>query len=137
MDNNSLSSPIDLMTFFRGKFQFTFKGVSQVTVRDKIMSLKNSKSKDFCGLSVILIKRNIDNIISSPTKLINRCLDEGVFPNCLKITKVIPLFKKGNRDEPCNYRPISLLPVFSKVVEGIMNSQIYEYFEINNIFNDK
>ena len=137
IDDNSFSSPIDLMSSFRGKFQFTFKGVSQVTVRDEIMSLKNSKSKDFFGLSVILIKRNIDNIISPLTKLINRCLDEGVFPNCLKIAKVIPLFKKGNRDEPCNYRPISLLPVFSKVVEGIMNSQIYEYFEINNIFNDK
>ena len=67
MDDNSFSSPIDLMSSFRGKFQFTFKGVSQVTVRDTIMSLKNSKSKDFFGLSVILIKRNIDNIISPLT----------------------------------------------------------------------
>ena len=59
------------------------------------------------------------------------------FPTCLKIAEVIPFFKKGNRDEPCNYLSISLLPVFSKIVEGIMNSQIYEYFEINNIFNNK
>ena len=94
MDDNSFLS-IDLMSSFRCKFQFNFKGVSQVTVRDTIISLRNSKSKDFFGLSVILIKRNIDNIISPLSKLINWCLDEGVFPNCLKIAKVIPLFKKG------------------------------------------
>ena len=51
----------------------------------------------------------------------------------LKIAKVIPAFKKGDKENVENYRPISILPVFSKVLERIMYNRLYEYFMNNNL----
>ena len=59
-------------------------------------------------------------------------LYEAVFPEKLKITKVIPVFKKGDKENDENYRPIFILPVFSKVFQRIMYNRLYEYF-LNNI----
>ena len=55
------------------------------------------------------------------------------FPEKLKIAKVIPVFKKGEKENVENYRPIFIRPVFSKVLERIMYNLLYEYF-MNNSF---
>ena len=60
----------------------------------------------------------------------------GVFPQALKIAKVVPIFKKGDRTKVNNYRPISILPVFSKIIEKIMKNQITVYFERNFLFSE-
>ena len=63
--------------------------------------------------------------LSCPLKTIfNQIVEKGVFPNLLKIAKVIPLFKKGDNKLFTNYRPISLLPAVSKLYEKIMADQI-------------
>ena len=53
----------------------------------------------------------------------------GIFPDKLKIAKVVPIFKKGDKLNINNYRPISLLPAISKVIEKIMADQLSEFFE--------
>ena len=53
-------------------------------------------------------------------KIFKASLEEAVFPEKLKIAKVIPVFKKGDKENIENYRPISILPVFSKALERIM-----------------
>ena len=58
----------------------------------------------------------------------------GIFPNQLKIAKVVPIFKTGDDTLFTNYRPISLLPSTSKVVERIIFNQLYTYFETNKLF---
>ena len=57
-----------------------------------------------------------------------------MFPDKLKIAKVVPLCKKDDKALIENYRPVSILPAISKVIEKIMFRQIYEYFTINNLF---
>ena len=57
-----------------------------------------------------------------------RASSPGVFPSQLKIAKVIPIFKKDDNKMFNNYRPISLLPVLSKVVEKVISSQINDFF---------
>ena len=52
--------------------------------------------------------------------LINACFGLGIIPSCLKIAKIVPVFKSGDKSKVTNYRPISLLPVFSKVLEKIV-----------------
>ena len=58
----------------------------------------------------------------------------GIFPNNLKIAKVLPLFKKGDQTLMENYRPISLLPCISKVFEKVVFQQLYDYFDKENLF---
>ena len=55
-------------------------------------------------------------------------LTTGIFPNAFKLSKVIPLFKKGDASLLVNYRPISLLPPIYKVFERVIHDQMYEYF---------
>ena len=57
-----------------------------------------------------------------------------MFPDKLKIAKVVPLYKKDDKTLITNYRPVSIPPTISKVIEKIMFRQIYEYFTINNLF---
>ena len=61
--------------------------------------------------------------------MINKVLNNGIFPEKLKIAKVVPIFKKVDCALTNNYRPISLLPVISKVIEKIIYTQLSLYFE--------
>ena len=68
------------------------------------------------------------------TLIINQILYTGIFPDHLKIARVLPLFKKDDQTIFSNYRPISLLPSFSKVIEKIIFNQLYEYFDCHKYF---
>ena len=57
-------------------------------------------------------------------------------PSVLKNVKVLPIFKKGNKLDYTNYRPISIVPVISKTFEIILNRQIVKYFEDNMLFSE-
>ena len=58
---------------------------------------------------------------------------EGKFPNHLKHALVTPIYKKGNREDPCNYRPISITPALSKTFEKVLRKQMNEYLEKNQL----
>ena len=60
-------------------------------------------------------------------------LNTGIFPEQLKIAKITPIFKKGEKYILGNYRPISILPVISKVLERIMYNRIYKHVTENNL----
>ena len=64
---------------------------------------------------------------------INRVFSEGVFPNILKIAKMVPLFKKSDKSKPKNYRPISLLPQFSKILEQLIKNRLLKLLDKFNI----
>ena len=66
--------------------------------------------------------------------VINKTLLTGIFPNKLKIAKVIALFKKGDKSIIENYRPISILPSISKVFGKIIFNQLYDHFQKHNLF---
>lgn len=125
---------LDPMANMRGDYpnSFFFQPVTPATIYSTILSLKN-KSTDLSSISVIALK-HISSLISSPFAIIiNKSLEAGIFPNSMKIAKIIPIPKPG---DPCNinnYRPISILPVFSKIFEKIVHNQIYNYFERFNV----
>ena len=76
---------------------------------------------------------NTDPIEASPivtrslTFIINQSITTGIFPNAWKRARVSPIFKEGRRTDPNNYRPISVLPVVSKLIERVVFNQLYEY----------
>ena len=64
-------------------------------------------------------------------------IEKGVFPDDLKIARVTPIYKDGDSSEVRNYRPISLLPCFSKMLERIMYNRLYKYLIENNVLYSK
>ena len=68
--------------------------------------------------------------------LVNLSLSSGMFPSCLKISRVVPLFKGGDAMNISNYRPISVLNIFSKMIEKLVHKQLYEYLEVRNVLSD-
>ena len=117
-------------------FIFNFREITFNEVRDTINKLSNKKSKDIYGMNMFLIKR-IKNVLILPlTKFFNLCIREGEYPQAFKISKVIPIFKKGDKHSPNNYRPITIIPAISKIFEHLLKKQLYEYFENNKLFSN-
>lgn len=116
---------------------FNFTEVTLIEVRDIVAGLANKKAKDKFGLSVHLMKTVRELIVAPLTKLINLCFRDCVFPTVLKDAIVIPIYKKGERENVSNYRPISLLPVLSKVLEKCMAVRISKYLEENHLFSEQ
>lgn len=111
-----------------------FKPTNPDEVRAIIMNLPPKYSTGFDGIPTIVLKKVAEIICHPLAEIINACLGNGVFPDSLKISKVIPVFKKGERDDIKNYRPVSLLSIFSKIFERIIYIRLLDYFTVNNIF---
>ena len=62
-------------------------------------------------------------------------LETGTFPEALKVAKVTPIYKKGPKTDPGNYRPISVFPIIGKVFEKVVNNRLVEFLELNNILS--
>ena len=109
-----------------------------VTEREVNGILNSMKCKTSTGpddLSSKLIKPAALAIVSPLTKLINRCFETGYFPESMKIAKVLPIFKTGDINNFENNRPISLLPVISKVIERAIYNRMVSYIHPFNLLN--
>ena len=117
--------------------RFTLSTINESYILSIINKLKNKNSSGNDEISNKLLKA-IGNELSKPlTIIINQCLLTGIFPDLLKIAKVKPLFKRGDTAQLNNYRPISLLPTISKVFESVIYSQLYAYFNDNNLMSEQ
>ena len=92
---------------------FSFTLVNENDVVKHLASLRTKNSAGVDGISVKLLKKLSPALINPLTLLINQSLVTGIFPNKLKIAKVLPLFKKDDYAIMDNYRPISLLTSIS------------------------
>ena len=101
--------------------------------------LKNVEVTKAAGIDQISGKFLKDGarILAKPvSELCNLSMTLGSFPNACKIAKVKPLFKKGSKRDPSNYRPISLLPLLSKVFERVALNQTEEFLSLKKVFYD-
>ena len=69
---------------------------------------------------------------SNKSYIVNISFEMGFFPDRMKIAKVIPILKSGLKDSFTNFRPVSLLPQFSKILKKILNNRLNKFLEINN-----
>ena len=113
---------------------FHFDLINESSLNNVIYNLRNKSSPGHDGISTRLLKFLSPAITQPLTMIINQSLPTGIFPEKLKIAKVIPLYKKGDRLIMGNYRPISLLPAISKLFENVVYQQLYHYFTANNLF---
>ena len=122
---------ITIKIFFKEKIAFSsfqFNLLEQETVSKIIISINSKHSCGHDNILTILMKNICPLILSPITSILNQSLSTGIFPDKLKIAKIIPLFKKEDPHKLDNYRPISLLLAFSKIFENAVFLQLCEYF---------
>ena len=91
-----------------------FKPITPKEIIDIVDDFKSNTSSGYDEVDIFVVKKVIHVLCHPLCNIFNSSLSKGIFPEKLKIAKVIPVFKNGSSDILNNYRPISVLPVFSK-----------------------
>ena len=115
---------------------FCLKETAPDDVVKIINQLDSKKSGDIYNITPDIVKLSNQVVAQCLSIIFNRCIREGKFPDALKKAKIIPLHKGDSVLSVANYRPISLLPIFSKVFERLIYNQFVDYIEVNNILDE-
>ena len=116
-------------------YRFALSDIDEQKILKTIETLPKINTSGFDGISSKLFKKLAPTIIKPLTLLLTQVFNTGILlPNKLKVAKVMPVFKKGNPTIINNYRPISLLPVVSKVMKKILANQFSSFFESKKLF---
>ena len=110
------------------------------TTPDEIVKIINDldgkKSGDIFNISPDLVKLNAQVNSQILTIIFNQSIQEGCFPTAMKTAKILPLHKGDSVLSVGNYRPISLLPIFSKIFERLIYNRLIEFITANNILTE-
>ena len=104
-------------------------------IAKKIKKLKDNKSPGVDGIPPKLFKEIVEQISTPLAKLFNLSLEEGIVPSEWKESNITPLFKKGSRNKPENYRPVSLTSVVCKLLETLIRDHMVEFLVKHNLIN--
>ena len=118
----------------------TFMGEANLTddeLKEALRSLKPNKSPRYDNISSNVVNETSDIFFTSLMYIFNLSLQQGIFPENLKIAKVSPVYKKDEEFLLTNYRPISVLPCFSKLLERIMYNRLFKHLSENSILYKK
>ena len=113
--------------------------LSPVLQEDIITTVNNCKSKTSCdhnNIDMVIIKQVINYIAKPLAHVCSTSFEYGVLPDNMKVAKVVPLFKAGDRSVFSNYRPISLLSQFSKILEKSFNERLDKFIDKFQLLNN-
>ncbi|PNF37508.1 hypothetical protein B7P43_G14331 [Cryptotermes secundus] len=110
-----------------------FKNTTTIEIERIINSIRTKNSHGYDGITTKMLKVSTPFISSPLNYICNKSITLGIFPTRLKYSIMKPLFKKGDKRNIANYRPISLLTTFSKVFEKIIYQRLLQHIEGNNI----
>ena len=137
----SLANKIDKNNNFRkylrnaSESRLYFEPITEHKTMKIIENLKNKTSSGIDGISNQLLKSAKNVLVKPITTIVNQMIVTGIFPDNLKISKVIPLYKEKDQTLLSNYRPIALLPSISKIFEYVLLEQITNYLLDNNMLS--
>ena len=114
---------------YKNNANFFFNFVSKEDILTEIKVLDVLKVIQESDIPVKIIKANENFFAEAIYFYFNKSLENGKFPNCLKLVNITPVFKKGAPTSKNNYRPVSILPVFSKIFEMLLSRQLVEFFD--------
>jgi len=131
--NTRMTNPINYLSYsFRRPFtKMSWQYAFTYEIEKIIKSLRTKNSCGYNEISHWIIKLSAPFIISSLSYICNAVLSTGDFPSRLKYAVVKPIFKKGNKQEISNYRPISLLTSFSKIMDKLIYARILAHIDKN------
>ena len=93
-------------------------------------NLKASTSKGFDNISTKMLKQTMKEVATPLAHIVNISLSHGIFPNDMKLAKIVPIFKSGNTKLFNNFRPISILPAFSNILEKIVCNRLLHFWRL-------
>jgi len=103
--------------------------VTERELEETIHNFLGKSSLDCQEMSMDIVKKTAPNIIAPFLNIYNQSFQQGIFPDMMKSARVIPIFKSGNKTDHNNYRPISLLPQFSKILEKLFNHRLDSFLQ--------
>lgn len=116
---------------------FSCSSVDCFEVHEIILGLRSNCASGWDNITTNIVKKACPYILQPLTHLINLSLDTGIFPEAFKQAIVTPIYKTGLKMLPTNYRPISLLTTFSKILEKIVNKRLMDYLEKNSLLSPR
>ena len=130
--------PVPPNSFLSGEFvdSMFFDITTEQEVTEIVNSFRNGVASGYDNLPVSVIKESIDLIAKPLAHIVNLSISAGIFSDFLKIARVIPVFKSGDRRLMSNYRPVSVLPIFSKVFERVVYNRLISYVDRLNILTE-
>ena len=134
LDDSGISLPV-----FSSRTNLKQHNISVIPkmVEKVIMNLDLSKESGPDCIPVVVLKNCEPELSYILAELFNKCLKESCFPDCWKVSSVVPVFKNvGERSTAKNYHPVSLLFVVSKVFEKLVNNRIVDRLEKCGLFSD-
>lgn len=131
----SATDPLNYMSASPSRSFFASPSTVDEVV-DIIMALPTKSSPLDC-VPIFIYKKMVSFVAPILCDIFNSSISRGVFPDVLKVARVVPIHKAGNRNIVSNFRPISILPLISKVIEKVMKVRVLEYFEKYKIIYDK
>ena len=131
IDNNIVSNEIGKILQNARPRNFRFQQVSEVEVLKVVKSIKTN-ARGIDDISAFFIKTGIEIALPFITDIINNALKLNYFPERWKLALIRPIPKTPNPVSPTDFRPISLLPAFSKIYEKLLSDQMKKHFSEKN-----
>ena len=133
-----LPSSKSYRSFLSGNYlhPFILKEATEQEIIHVCSTLKPGAALGFDSIPFTLIKETINLISNHITHIFNLSLTSGIVPLELKIARVVPLFKADDKSSFSNYRPISVLPSFSKILEKLVYNRLIDYLNMYKILSD-
>ena len=118
-----------------GACAFSLQPVSLQSLHRIIFGMRNSPARGDDGICIRTLKLGFNAVGHVLLHIINLCLTTNDIPDRWKHSRVIPIYKSGDPSDPSNFRPISILPVISKIVERVVQRQLYYYLSANHLLS--
>ena len=109
--------------------------ISEEKILNIIRSLNPNKAHGWNEISIRMIKLSDASQVIPLKSIFTNCLRQGVFPEIWKCANVVPVHKKNEKNVKSNYRPISLLPIFGKILEKLIYDSLYSHLRLCDILN--
>ncbi len=110
-----------------------FEPTTEQEIGEIINSLRYCVASGYDNIPMWIVRDTGHLILEPLTHLINLSINSGIVLQQLKIARVVPIFKSGENSVFSNYRPISVLPIFSKILEKVVYNRIMQYLEQHDI----
>ena len=129
-----MSMEVSMITLIINVKNLFLISVTESEVVSAVNELSFKISTDYIGLNMEIIEHVILNIAKPLCYISNKSFLDGIFPDKMKIAKIIQIYKSGHKNLICNHRPISLLSQFSKILEKLFKKRLQNFITKKTIF---